>query len=435
MKPTSQFIHKFTNTALILAVFFMMAIFPAQSNGTVKAASNDFGIACATPQIRSGNQVTYNLTAKDGQIQTPDGNSIYVWSFALGDGTFQYPGPVLCVKEGDIVTVAMKNTLPVDTSLTFPGQDLVISNGSPSVPVLDQHGSINSLSPSATANGGSAVYTFTATHAGTFYYQSGTDPYFQNQMGLFGALVVRPTQGDNYAYNDDLAAFNAQAEILMVFSDIDPILHQQVMAYPTERPDMSKFLPIYFLINGRIFPDTIAQNYSPTLPNQPYSSLAIIEPYDEVNNPIPALQRYINLGNDLLPFHPHGNHGRIIGRDGHLLRSTTNDLSYEKFSVDIAPGQTYDSLFAWKDEDSYSIANPIPITIPNELNLTIGQFFSGSPYLGINEPLPPGSTSYNQCGEFYHVAHNHALQALTSWGITGSGQLTYTRINPPGGCH
>ena len=38
----------------------------------------------------------------------------------------------------------------------------------------------------------SVTYSFTAEHAGTYLYESGSDPQLQVQMGLFGAIVVRP---------------------------------------------------------------------------------------------------------------------------------------------------------------------------------------------------------------------------------------------------
>ena len=44
-------------------------------------------------------------------------------------------------------------------------------------------------------------------------------------------------------------------------------------------------------------------------------------------------------------------------------------------------------------------------------------FYGGSPYLGDTEPMPPGIQTLNECGEFYIIAHNHALHQLTSWGV------------------
>ncbi len=74
------------------------------------------------------------------------------------------------------------------------------------------------------------TYQFTADHPGTFLYQSGTDPAKQVQMGLFGALVVRPSMGASFAYNDGSTQFNPGAEFLILLSEIDPTLHARAEA-------------------------------------------------------------------------------------------------------------------------------------------------------------------------------------------------------------
>ena len=131
---------------------------------------------------------TFTLTARDGHITTPDGNTVYMWGFADGKGTFQYPGPNLCVKQGDRVRVILKNTLSAKTSIIFPGQSGVTADGVAAAPVLDGSGVITSLTPTADANGGSVTYSFVADSPGTYAYTSGTDEAVQTQMGLFGAL-------------------------------------------------------------------------------------------------------------------------------------------------------------------------------------------------------------------------------------------------------
>ena len=45
--------------------------------------------------------------------------------------------------------------------------------------------------------------------------------------------------------------------------------------------------------------------------------------------------------------------------------------------------------------------------------------------------MPPGVQTLNECGEFYIIAHNHALHQITSWGVTMTGPITYTRVDPP----
>jgi hypothetical protein len=148
---------------------------------------------------------------------------------------------------------------------------------------------------------------------------------------------------------------------------------------------------------------------------------------------LPALDRYLSVGTEDFPFHPHGNNGTVIGRDGSpLVGPSGQDLSFEKFSVPVGPGQTWDVLFSWKDDNSYSPENPVPTTVPNLQNQEIGTFYGGTPYLGVQGTLPPGFSSLNECGEFYIISHNHALYQITSWGgIVMTGQITYTRVDPP----
>lgn len=418
---------------LVLAVVAGVAFLPGSAFlPAVRATMPQDGIPCTTNP-----SATFTFTARDGFIQLPDGNTVYMWGYSLGDGIFQHPGPVLCVNQGDTVTIVLHNSLPVDVSLTFPGQPAVLADGGLSQPQFS--GSVlTSLAQPATANGGTVTYSFVAAEPGTYYYASGTNPELQVQMGLFGALVVRPAGHADWAYNDPTSQFNPDTEFLLVLSEVDPVLHSavytQVQSAQPVSYDMTQYRARYWLVNGRSFPDTIAPNGASWLPAQPYGALARIHPYDAVNNPLPALERYVGVGPVEYPFHPHGFNGRIIARDGNVLRGPVGnqDQSYEKFSIPVGPGQTFDSIFTWEDVNLYDqTSNPIPVTVPGEQNLTYGPHFSGSPYLGVSEPLPPGNTSFVQCGEYYHVAHNHALSTITAWGMTMSGMMTYTRIDPP----
>jgi FtsP/CotA-like multicopper oxidase with cupredoxin domain len=186
------------------------------------------------------------------------------------------------------------------------------------------------------------------------------------------------------------------------------------------------------LVNGRGFPDSIADNNASWLPSQPYGSLARIKEKDPVKHPNAGLARYINVGTEDFPFHPHGNNGKVIAKDGHPLEGPAGqDLSYEKFSLNIGPGQTWDVLFEWYDAENYDPAtNPVPVEVPQVANQVFGMFYSGSPYLGETGPQPPGNQSLNQCGEYYIIAHNHALYQITSWGVNMTGPITYMRIDP-----
>jgi FtsP/CotA-like multicopper oxidase with cupredoxin domain len=178
--------------------------------GAVSIAQGDTipssGLVCTTSSTGE-----FTLTTRAGRVETPDGNTMYMWSFAPGDGGFQLPGPYLCVTEGQTVSVTLKNTLPEPVSVIFPGQTGVQADGSPTQP-QDSGGQLTSLTTPATP-GGQVTYSFVAAQPGTYLYESGTDMATQVQMGLFGALIVRPASDPGLAYNDPGTAFNPGTEL------------------------------------------------------------------------------------------------------------------------------------------------------------------------------------------------------------------------------
>ena len=100
-------------------------------------------------------------------------------------------------------------------------------------------------------------------------------PQKQVRMGLFGALIVRPTLGAADMYNRADSQFTPSEEFMVLLSEIDPYQHQ---AAETNTPyiNLNNYQARYWLINGRGFPDSISDNYSPFLPDQPYGALARI---------------------------------------------------------------------------------------------------------------------------------------------------------------
>lgn len=382
------------------------------------------GIVC-TSGGAAPHQAVFDLTTRDGYIDLPDGNTAYMWGYSSGFDAFQHPGPVLCVHEGDTVNVILHNTLDIDTSIIFPGQTDVRADG---VPSDRGDGALTSLAPSVPKNG-TVTYSFVASKPGTYLYESGTNPETQVRMGLFGALIVRPTMGDDYAYDDAATKFDPTEEFMVLLSEIDPYQHQAIERGKTF--NLNNYKPRYWLINGRGYPDSIADNGASWLPNQPYGSLASVLPYDAATHPNPGMARYLSVGSEDYPFHPHGNNGLVVGRDGSRLKNGTNDMSMEKFAINIGPGQTWDVIFRWYDAEQYSKTNPVSVTVPSLANQFVGTFYSGSPYLGETEALPPGVQTLNQCGEYYIISHNHALYQITSWGVNMTGPITYMRIEPP----
>jgi hypothetical protein len=257
-------------------------------------------------------------------------------------------------------------------------------------------------------------------------------------MGLFGALIVRPTGAASQMYAPNpsgstfTSSFTPGEEFMVLLSEIDPYQHQAVEQGTDFNFD--DYQARYWLINGRGFPDSISDNYAPYLPDQPYGALARIKPYDPTSHPMPGAIRYLNVGSEEFPFHPHGQNGSVIGRDGSALETPAGgDLSFEKFAINLGPGQTWDVLFKWFDAESYTPDN-FPVVIPQVNNQQFGMFYSGSPFLGQMGALPPGASTLNQCGEYYIISHNHALYQITSWGVNLTGPITYLRVDPAAGC-
>jgi hypothetical protein len=390
------------------------------------AGAKKVGMVC-TPGTVSGSTHTFNLIAKTGYIDTPDGNSVFMWSYADADtdsGHFQTPGPVLCATQGETVVVNLTNNLPEAASIVFPGQDAAVTATG---------GSAGLLTTEAAAGGGTVTYRFLAGNPGTYLYESGSDIAKQVEMGLYGALVVRPSAGSGLAYNA-ATAFDPNREYLLLLSDIDPFLHHAVETGGTF--DVNARRDRYFAVNGRQFPDTIQDNGSGLLPNQPYGALVRIQPTTSTS--APALIRMINVGALNHPFHPHGNHTTQIAQDGRLLVGPGGAPAFtEHFGETIGSGQTEDFLLRWDDQDRWSSSNPLPVAPPNYRDVLFkdgNTWYGGNPYLGYKGTLPSGVVTQNICGEWYFPWHSHALNEFTNFDEGFGGMATLLRVDPSGGC-
>ena len=405
---------------------------------------------------------SFNLVTRAGHISTADGMSPLFWGFANADAPGlrpQYPGPTLIVNQGDTVTVTLKNALPVagmNASILFPGQaNVTASNG------VD-----GALTKEAPPDGVTTVtYTFTATNAGTYYYQSGTRPELQVEMGLVGAIIVRPygyTPLTKIAYPDMATSYDY--EYLFLLTEMDPRIHFTVEWEGVDALEgtdyLTNYTPNWWFINGRNAPDTMLMPYVGYLPNQPYNCMPRMNPGGKL------LMRLIGGGRDLHPFHYHGNNAQILARNGRLLQSAPGagpDLQYSDFTTQVVPGETVDQTFEWTgkdlgwdvygtgagnphdctdtDADDFDDVTheycpdhgkPIPVKLPEGQELTYGGFYSGSPYLGLLGQLPPGEGGLNPNGGYTFMWHSHNEREMTNFDIFPGGLMTMLIVEPPG---
>lgn len=428
---------------------------------------------------------TFNLNAADSTISQPDGMNVYSWGYGCSTApsgfspagmagaacsTMQVPGPTLIVHQGDKVTVTLTNNLPAaagNTSILFPGFNVctAVMNPDGSCPAVPT--GVPGLLTREAAHGGSVTYSFVASTAGTHSYYSGTQGDLQIEMGLYGAIIVLPTavpagcravastlpdgQPD---YRNAAAAYNHSAscydrEYLFQFAEMDPRIHnqaQQQAAVACTQPtgcmvvETEPYHPAYFLINGRSMPDDMDPNYAVQYPHQPYNGNPHMHPGELV------LLRVIGNGRWQHPFHEHGNHVRVLARDGNLLLSQTDATKLAGpllFTTTTTPGLAMDGIFYWTgrglnwdvyghtagavytdqafpaylgkpvvcipDANGYYTADPLapnyyewcqdhdkpleahafgavgsggPVTLPDSNILTNGQWYGGSAYLG-----------------------------------------------------
>jgi FtsP/CotA-like multicopper oxidase with cupredoxin domain len=412
------------------------AVAPLPGNTISAQSGNDGSGLICTESTSSPGVASFALKALDGRILAPDGNTVYMWSYSAGAGSFQYPGPALCVNAGDEVTVTLKNKLPVATSILFEGVEGVRADDEPASVEVDGTGRLTSLIQSVDPNQ-SITYTFPAPPPGTYLYQSGTDHLLQREMGLHGALIVRPdgyTETNRTVYGDPNSSYDVSQEYMHLLSQVDPSLH--ITVEQGGAPDFSQYRPRYFFINGRSFPDTIAPNNAPWLPNQPYGSLVHVKAIGQGQN-LPSVIRYLNAGPVNVPFHPHSNHEEVIGIDARPLIVPGTDpdpdvvASLDRFAIDVQSGQTVEARFSWTNTtwDGGNVEQ-----VPDQRNLQDGGYWSGEILLGDQGIKPTGGDAFNICGEYYHVAHNHALNMATNYGAAMGGQLTLVRVDPQSGC-
>ncbi len=434
----------------------------------------------AAPGIKG---TTFNLTAQANYISQPDGQSIYSWGYGCANTsgltfaptmpnqncpTMQIPGPTLIVTEGQSVTVTLTNNLPAAagaTSILFPGFQVTTSGGS------------GGLLTQEAVTGATVTYTFKASTPGTHTYYSGTQGDLQIEMGLYGAIIVLPANvpancstglaasnlaAESHWGETDFRLANAaydhpescyDREYLFQFSEMDPAIHAQAAAQAANtctntagcmQVATEPYHPAYFMVNGRSMPDDMDTNYAPQYPHQPYNGNPHMHPGELV------LLRVIGDGRWQHPFHEHGNHVRVLARDGNLILAQSDATKLAGpllFTTTTTPGLTMDGIFYWTgrglnwdvyghgysgdpvsatlacDTNGYYTADPTapnyyewcadhdkalethpfgsvasggPVTLPDPNILVNGNWFGGSPYLGpdatVRATSPTGTT-------------------------------------------
>jgi FtsP/CotA-like multicopper oxidase with cupredoxin domain len=217
------------------------------------------------------------------------------------------------------------------------------------------------------------TYIYRPREEGTYMYHCHVEDVEHVHMGMTGLVFVRPLQNGNtthyasgkYVYNDGDGTTGYDREFAMFLSEVWAESHWSDAHI--QLPEWSDYRADFSLINGRVYPDTLAPNAPinaaasvhalavatdpvtgdlvappghPELQYQPHSSLITCQPGERV-----AL-RFANLGFMEQAMSLAGIQMRVVGRDAtHLRGRDGTDTSYETDTINIGPGESFDVIF------------------------------------------------------------------------------------------
>ncbi|MEZ4714095.1 MAG: multicopper oxidase domain-containing protein [Caldilineaceae bacterium] len=230
----------------------------------------------------------------------------------------------------------------------------------------------------AVPTGANFTYIYRPREEGTYMFHCHVEDVEHVHMGMTGLVFVRPLQNGNtsfypsgkYAYNDGNGLTGYDREFAMFLSEVWAESHWADAHI--QLPEWSDYRADFALLNGRVYPDTLAPNAPinaaasvhalavetinnpgqpddgelvappgrPELQYQPHSSRITCQPNERV------LLRFANLGFKEEAITLAGIQMRVVGRDATLMRGRDGtDTSYETDTITIGAGESYDVIF------------------------------------------------------------------------------------------
>lgn len=231
--------------------------------------------------------------------------SVIRWSILPGETVEAYayngqvPGPTLRVTEGDRVRINVTNRLPESTTVHWHG--LILPNEMDGPAEITQ----DPIKP-----GGSYSYEYAVGQHGTYFYHTHDHVDRQQSLGLYGALIIDPS--------DPQDEIPADLEYTV---QLQEWLKREWLTYPSM--PMEGGLPNFFTINGKAFPatDTVRMKLGQTLK-----------------------VRFVGSHTTAIhPMHIHGGPFEMAAVDGETL---AQQARYMADTVNVGPGQRFDVI--WK---------------------------------------------------------------------------------------
>jgi FtsP/CotA-like multicopper oxidase with cupredoxin domain len=253
-----------------------------------------------------------DLVAIQGTWTSQAGSVIPMWGFArdTGQGCNSLPqwtvGPELTADDlqtNGNLRIRLRNCLGEAVSVIIPGQKAIVVGNASQHPEPVKNGNRITSFTTETPVGSTVDYLWLNVdeNEGTYLYMSGSHPALQVHMGLYGALKI-----GNYPDTD--------ADVTLLYSEIDPVLHSSATAATP-----LTYKPRYFLVNGE---------EESTIPNAGDTGQTTV-------------LSFLNVGLDFhVPTMNGGEYMSLQAEDGNPY-----PFAKEQYSVNLAAGKTIDAFW------------------------------------------------------------------------------------------
>lgn len=409
----------------------------------------------APPTVASPYRLTYMRGFCDDSPITPDAAAPGGYVGSAQPGCANSPAPIIDVVQGDDVFIHLRNVGNANAKTPVDPHTIHLHG----MHVTTQNDGFNETSwevpdpADAAANGTSNVgtYYFQAAKPGTYMWHCHVEASEHITMGMFGALVIRPSVGtDNTVYG---GSFNDtfDKEYIMLLSDIDvdgrDFIETGAKGGGTAAYNFAHHQPEWWTVNGRSFPDVLMPLFDPTAcnanPGPTGCNPAATGPTSDVvdGSYIPAggpltyaatvdaaygervLMRTINMGYSDQSWHLHGAHFRSVGVDANPILPENQK---EAYTLHIGSGKTHDLIVTMNDVSCLGAT-----TTAAAESLVTGQgdganLWGASWSAATGLQIVPGDNVMN---EQWYPMHTHYDYQVTNNGLYPGGMAAMIRIS------
>lgn len=293
--------------------------------------------------VRAQQDLDVLLIARNtGSKVLANNDTIRVFGFAENLGSQPgVPGPTIVANEGDSVHIDVWN-VSQGAPHTIHLHGLDVDQQNDGVPHLSfdiphmEHG----------------YYHFKAPHAGTYLYHCHVASTIHVQAGMYGLIIIKPTDGSNttwnggYEFTEDHSYFLSEIDTNWHVDSV--LMHDHDTTFGIHYVEIPTFNPQFFLING-------------------FSDQQLIDEGESFNSSVDQVDysRFTNIGySGTRIIFPSGLNAQIIDSDGRPLPSSEiSDTLY------VYPGERYGVLtepsFEFEDEISFEYFDLNTFTIRN----------------------------------------------------------------------